>query len=662
MRTSAKGLLTILLAALAFPAYALYAAAPNRINLPDAELGYTVQDDDEEPTVTDRVARVSIVEGDAKVRRSGSDEWEKVTNNLPVVEGDEIVTSEDARLEIQFAKNQHARLDENSYLKLTGLKDEGIALSLSLGSLSVRVIDFDPSRGFFEIDAPKATIAIQRSGRYRIDAGREGDTEIRAAVTADGEARIYTESSGFTLRGDRTARIFVDGSRSGEYESADARGVSDDFEVWVAGREDFIARRLTSASFGKYYDDDIYGAEELDDYGEWMNTPEYGYVWRPNRIATAQYSDWSPYRYGSWRFMRPYGWVWVNDEPWGWATYHYGRWVYHRGNWVWAPYGYYRPNRSWWWPAYVSITIVNDNVCWYPLGYYRRRSHYNRDFETRKRERTGGPPTRRQIRTLPPGPTGTGKTERNEIVPPTGVVGVGRKEFGAGTRAVRSMPPTVAKDVLTKSEDTGLTGVSVPDRRTRQISPLAAERPKIDEAVRQIRTGAAPRDTEKALDEELRRTKIFGGRPPRTPPVITGDPGEPVRASDPVRSGEPRKTGIIDRPVRQTDPIKVEGDTRQTDPVKEDSAPAREKPRRIESPVRDQPPVYTPPAPERTRETREIRETPRYDPPPPRQTEKRSNDAPARSTPKNDPPPSKSEPKSDDKPAPPSRKEKPDNK
>jgi hypothetical protein len=32
-----------------------------------------------------------------------------------------------------------------------------------------------------------------------------------------------------------------------------------------------------------------------------------------------------------------YGWTWVDTAPWGWAPYHYGRWVSVSGYWAWAP-------------------------------------------------------------------------------------------------------------------------------------------------------------------------------------------------------------------------------------------------------------------------------------------------------------------------------------
>ena len=81
--------------------------------------------DDYTPDVTARVARISLLKGDAQIRRNGSQEWERATLNLPLAEGDEIVTEDNGRIEIQFDKDNYLRLDENSQVKLTTFKDDG---------------------------------------------------------------------------------------------------------------------------------------------------------------------------------------------------------------------------------------------------------------------------------------------------------------------------------------------------------------------------------------------------------------------------------------------------------------------------------------------------------------------------------------------------------
>ena len=35
--------------------------------------------------------------------------------------------------------------------------------------------------------------------------------------------------------------------------------------------------------------------------------------------------------------MAPWGWTWVEDEPWGFAPFHYGRWAFAGTGWVWVP-------------------------------------------------------------------------------------------------------------------------------------------------------------------------------------------------------------------------------------------------------------------------------------------------------------------------------------
>jgi uncharacterized protein DUF6600 len=94
----------------------------------------------------------------------------------------------------------------------------------------------------------------------------------------------------------------------------------------------------------------------LSGEGTWMQTPQFGYVWQPN-VSDPQ---WAPYTDGHWVYSDA-GWTWVSNEPWGWATYHYGRWVNLDGTgWCWVP-GYT------WAPAWVSWRYGDGYVGWAPL-------------------------------------------------------------------------------------------------------------------------------------------------------------------------------------------------------------------------------------------------------------------------------------------------------
>src|SRR5204863_4816578 len=65
------------------------------------------------------------------------------------------------------------------------------------------------------------------------------------------------------------------------------------------------------------------GYEALDGNGSWHTVEGYGAVWFPAAVPDA----WTPYRYGRWRWIAPWGWSWIDDMPWGFATSHYGRWA-----------------------------------------------------------------------------------------------------------------------------------------------------------------------------------------------------------------------------------------------------------------------------------------------------------------------------------------------
>ncbi|HEV7507617.1 MAG TPA: DUF6600 domain-containing protein [Thermoanaerobaculia bacterium] len=105
----------------------------------------------------------------------------------------------------------------------------------------------------------------------------------------------------------------------------------------------------TSVDVGYFYDD-------LATYGNWVERPSYGWAWRPHTVA----SSWRPYQAGHW-VSTDEGWTWISDEPYGWATYHYGRWYNDPDyGWEWIP-------GNQWAPAWVAWQEGGDYVGWAPL-------------------------------------------------------------------------------------------------------------------------------------------------------------------------------------------------------------------------------------------------------------------------------------------------------
>jgi hypothetical protein len=102
-------------------------------------------------------------------------------------------------------------------------------------------------------------------------------------------------------------------------------------------------------------DSDFY--EPLSSYGRWQDVGSYGRCWIPGGVD----AGWSPYANGYWQ-QTDAGWYWVSVEPWGWATYHYGRWDWNpQFGWYWVP-------QTQWAPAWVSWRQGGGYIGWAPLG------------------------------------------------------------------------------------------------------------------------------------------------------------------------------------------------------------------------------------------------------------------------------------------------------
>jgi len=94
----------------------------------------------------------------------------------------------------------------------------------------------------------------------------------------------------------------------------------------------------------------------LAPHGTWVEVGSYGRCWRPAHVSV----EWRPYCSGEWVWT-DCGWYWSSDEPWAWACYHYGWWVYDPAlGWVWVP-------QVEWAPAWVSWRVGGGYIGWAPL-------------------------------------------------------------------------------------------------------------------------------------------------------------------------------------------------------------------------------------------------------------------------------------------------------
>lgn len=351
--------------------------------------GVQAQAADDASDPPSRVARLSYLAGDVGFLPAGARDWSDASVNRPLTTGDRLSTSADARAELELGGST-LRIDGGADFGLLDLDDQIAQIELTQGTLSLSVRDLDAGQSI-EIDTPTVALVVDRPGNFRVDVG-DGTRDTRISVR-DGSATVYGEDS--AQRSVSAGRSYVFGDSALARVSISDLDGDDAFDAWAVSRE----QRYVRSDSRQYVSDQVIGYQDLDQYGDWQSDTDYGAVWYPTAVAT----DWAPYRSGHWAYIAPWGWSWVDDAPWGFAPYHYGRWAHVHGRWGWIPGP--RDIRPVYAPALVafvggggwSVGIGSGPVGWFPLGpgeiynpwYRASRSYYTRVNITNIRVRRG---------------------------------------------------------------------------------------------------------------------------------------------------------------------------------------------------------------------------------------------------------------------------------
>jgi hypothetical protein len=290
--------------------------------------------------------RLSFIDGEVSTWRQGADDWAQARPNLALAEGDALYTGNRANFEVQFGSRSFVRADENSELSLVEQDEHRIQFRVTDGRVSFDLRSLSVG-DVLEVSTPNAVFVVEHPGYYRVEVG---DPDTHFITRRGGEATVTT----------------ADGRSLGIYSSEDivvtagdpvrvatyAAPAPDDWDRWNDARSDRIGESVST----RYLPPGVYGVEELDHYGRWRMVPAYGTVWIPSGVGP----DWVPYSTGYWVWDPYYEWTWVDDAPWGWAPFHYGRWIYIDGYWAWAPGPVVR--RPVYSPALVAFLIRDHGV------------------------------------------------------------------------------------------------------------------------------------------------------------------------------------------------------------------------------------------------------------------------------------------------------------
>ena len=321
-----------------------------------------------------RVARISVMQGDVSLEPNGVDAFSQAEINYPLTSGDRVYADNNSFAELQTA-GLAVRLGNGADVTLSSLTDNIAQFGLAQGSIRVRtrsLYAFNGQPGTVEVDTPNGAILVDQPGDIRVDSYPQDDTTV--VTVSSGAVEVTGQNLDQQLGPNQSLRL---AGSNPVYAVQVQLLPPDSLDQFDEQRE----HRRERASAYQYVSPDMIGAADLDDYGDWQPANQdnqgYGAVWYPRSVP----AGWTPYSNGHWAWVAPWGWTWVEAEPWGFAPFHYGRWANFGGRWGWVPGpppaafgGEVRPIYS---PALVAFVgggggglsiSIGAVAAWFPLG------------------------------------------------------------------------------------------------------------------------------------------------------------------------------------------------------------------------------------------------------------------------------------------------------
>jgi len=320
---------------------------------PGYEPSAQMQDGADPPS---QVGRICVTLGNVSVEPASVSQFSAAEVNYPLTTGDRLYVDTGSLTEVQ-TRQVALRAGQMTDVTLTAVTDTLTQFGLAQGSVHLHSFGLDPGTTL-ELDTPNVAVTVLQPGDLRVDVDAANDTTVVTVLA--GQAQV--NGNGLELVMQPGESLLLSGSNP-----VSAQNVRpprpDALDRFSTDRDGVYAGE---AGESQYLNTETIGAEDLAGYGSWDQDPDYGAVWYPSGVAV----DWQPYRFGHWTWIAPWGWTWVEAEPWGFAPFHYGRW-YRRGDrWGWIPGPVFvRPVYS---PALVVFVggggFAGGVTAWFPLG------------------------------------------------------------------------------------------------------------------------------------------------------------------------------------------------------------------------------------------------------------------------------------------------------
>lgn len=306
-----------------------------------------------------QVARLSQVLGNVSLEPASVDQFTAADLNTPLTTGDRIYADVGANAELE-TDTLAVRLGQATDLTVTALNDTLAQFGLASGSVHLRSYSLagatDDTSATIELDTPNVAVTVLQPGDIRVDVDPNNDATI--VTVLDGEVQVNGNGMEQVLTPNQRARF----TGSDPVLSQWMLGAQQDgLDQFSADRDAAYQNELANEQ--QDVAPDVIGAADLAGAGDWESDDEYGPVWYPTTVAVG----WVPYSCGHWTWVAPWGWTWIDCAPWGFAPFHYGRWVHRGPRWGWIPGSrYVRPIYA---PALVTFVAGREGVtAWFPLG------------------------------------------------------------------------------------------------------------------------------------------------------------------------------------------------------------------------------------------------------------------------------------------------------
>jgi len=271
-----------------------------------------------------RVGRVADISGTVRTLDAEGG-WRDVVRNQVLSTGDRITTDRTGRATLQVGSTV-LRLGADSDLVVTQMDDQHVRLRFDHGQLAVRVRSEDIPGELF-IDTDEGAWVPHHAGQYRFD---RLPGQPLGAQAWSGDMLLEAPDSSLPLKAPQRVQVWRDAKNTTHYHVDPA--VKDAFgdAVLAQDRQDDAHAAANAAT---QVPPEMTGASDLVRFGTWSSGPGGERVWTPAKLP----AGWQPYQQGAWTWKLPWGWTWVDDQPWGFAPFHYGRWLQVKGRWAWAP-------------------------------------------------------------------------------------------------------------------------------------------------------------------------------------------------------------------------------------------------------------------------------------------------------------------------------------